>query len=132
MLWYLKVLSQYVDFATRASRREFWWFVLIHFLIIVLLVPMEIAFGFWNMTYGFGYISTPYLVLTLLPAIAVAVRRLHDTGRSGWWLLINVLPAIGSLILLFFYCQKTEDQTNRFGPSPKAPSTRHSGSAEQA
>ena len=113
MNWYIKVLKQYVDFSGRAQRMEFWMFALIHFIILVVLAVVD------GMLTG-GLIYALYALAVLLPYIAVGVRRLHDTNRSGWWLLIGFIPLIGLIILIVFWVQDSQPGDNAFGPNPKA------------
>jgi len=105
MSWYLSVLKDYAVFSGEASRREYWMFSLINFLIIVALVILDISLGMFDEEAGMGVISGIYILATLLPSLAVTVRRLHDTSRSGWWILLNFVPLIGPLILLVFLVQ---------------------------
>jgi len=111
--WYLKVLKNYVGFHGRASRTEFWMFFLINAIITFLLSLLD------NLANTDNMISGIYGLLTLLPLIAVGVRRLHDIGKSGWWYLISLIPFIGQIILLILACFKSEDHENRFGPVPR-------------
>jgi uncharacterized membrane protein YhaH (DUF805 family) len=116
--WYLKVLSRYADFEGRARRMEYWMFTLVNLIIIFCL-----AFITGLLSMGHGVHSVLVLVYSLaifIPSIAVGVRRLHDTGRSGWYLLISLIPFIGWIILLVFQLQEGERHTNEYGPDPKA------------
>lgn len=113
MQWYLKVLKNYVGFHGRASRTEYWMFLLINAIITFLLSLLD------NLANTDNMISGIYGLLTLLPLIAVGVRRLHDIGKSGWWYLISLIPFIGSIILLILACFKSENHENRFGPVPR-------------
>ncbi|MEZ5752279.1 MAG: DUF805 domain-containing protein [Paracoccaceae bacterium] len=102
--------QKYVTFDGRAARSEFWWFVL--FQLIVNVVASGV----------FGSKSIIALIITLalfLPSLAVGVRRLHDIGKSGWWVLIGLVPLLGLLVLLYFYVQDSESGTNAYGPNPK-------------
>ena len=95
---------KYADFTGRATRSEFWWFVLFLFLAdIVLLAILHIL---WLI----------FTVGVLLPRIAVAVRRLHDIDRSGWWILLALIPLVGAIVLIIWYCTKGTAGANRFGP----------------
>lgn len=114
MEWYLKVLKSYAVFQGRARRKEYWMFVLINVIISIILSVIESAAGLST------YISGIYSLLILIPSIAVTVRRLHDTGRSGWWILIGLIPLIGSIILIIFNCQDSQAKDNKYGPNPKA------------
>ncbi|RCS26944.1 DUF805 domain-containing protein [Polaribacter sp. WD7] len=124
MDWYLEVLRKYVEFSGRARRKEYWMFVLFHFIFISLLVIILIS-----STGSFDTNAEPnsivalilsvYIFGTLLPSIAVTVRRLHDIGKSGWWYFISLVPYIGSFILLIFMCMEGEKRTNKWGKNPK-------------
>ncbi|MBE3510633.1 DUF805 domain-containing protein [Enterobacter cloacae complex sp. I2] len=113
MGWYLKVLKKYFVFRGRACRREYWMFSLVSFLITLLLALLHIILDLHFDIQGI------YQLLVLIPAIALASRRLHDTGRTAWWLLLSIIPLIGWLILLFFFCKQGNPGENRFGPDPK-------------
>lgn len=101
--------AKYADFTGRASRAEFWWFAL--FLFMGDLVSMAIMNLLWVI----------FVLAMLLPRLAVGVRRLHDIDRSGWWLLIAFVPLVGWIVLLVWYCQKSDPGDNRFGPAPLSP-----------
>ena len=111
MNWYLKVLKQYVDFSGRAQRMEFWMFQLINLIVALLLSVID--------SLGTGFLGTLYALAVLLPNLAVCVRRLHDTGRSGWWLLIGLVPLIGIIVLIVFWVQDSQPETNTWGANPK-------------
>ncbi|MGD9918197.1 MAG: DUF805 domain-containing protein [Paenirhodobacter sp.] len=121
-------LQKYVTFSGRASRPEYWWFVLFLILAQLVLNILDTAiFGTGEVTRGPGSISwvshggplsAIFLLATLLPGLAVAVRRMHDLGKSGWWLLIAFVPFVGGLVLLYFLVQPSQPMTNQFGPMP--------------
>ncbi len=119
MEWYLKVLKNYADFNGRARRKEYWMFTLFNFLICLVL---EIA-GIGLMKGGIGAIFLIamglYTLGILIPSLAVSVRRLHDTDRSGWWLLIALVPLVGGLILLVFMILEGTQGPNQYGSDPK-------------
>lgn len=115
MEWYLKVLREYARFEGRARRKEYWMFALINFAIALAIGLVET--GLLGAT--FGIIGLIYLLAVLIPSLAVAVRRLHDTGRSGWWFLLVFLPLIGALVLIFFMVQDSQPGSNAYGPNPK-------------
>lgn len=119
MNWYLKVLKNYAVFEGRAQRKEYWFFALFHQIIIFVLVYLDILMASAGNAPGVGVFQLVYTLATLLPALAVTVRRLHDTDRSGWWLLLAFIPLIGALILLFFFVQDSTPGKNRFGENPK-------------
>jgi uncharacterized membrane protein YhaH (DUF805 family) len=112
MEWYLKVLKNYVGFQGRARRKEYWMFVLFSVIFSIVLSIVDAIAGLTSALSGL------YSLAVLLPSLAVGVRRLHDTGRSGWWLLISLIPLIGSIILLVFMCQDSQEG-NKYGPNPK-------------
>lgn len=114
MNWYLEVLKKYAVFSGRARRKEYWMFILFNFIIVLGLGVVEGLAG------GPGVLGSLYSLAVLIPSIAVSVRRLHDTNRSGWWLLIGVVPLIGAIVLLIFVVQDSQPGENRYGPNPKA------------
>lgn len=113
MYWYLKVLKNYVGFQGRAGRKEYWMFVLIHFIVSIILSIVESIIDLP------GILTGLYGLAVLLPSLAVGIRRLHDTGRSGWWLFISLIPFIGSIILIVFACQGSQENDNQYGSIPK-------------
>lgn len=119
MRWYLKVLKQYADFQGRARRREYWWFFLVNLLITIGLSVVDYAAGLVDPTTGYSLLAGLYSLAILLPSFAVSVRRLHDTGRRGWWLLLGLVPVIGPLVLLYFFVQDSDPGHNEYGPNPK-------------
>lgn len=118
MSWYLKVLQDYFTFSGRARRKEYWYFVLFHTILLFALGFLDAALGTMAAD-GTGLLSSLYALAVLIPGIAVSVRRLHDIGRSGWWLLIVFIPIIGAIVLLVFHVLDSEPGENRFGPNPK-------------
>ena len=121
MHWYLEVLKKYAVFSGRARRKEYWMFALVNIIIAVLLGIIEAALGIGGRREQYqSVLGGLYSLAVLLPTLGVTVRRLHDTGRSGWWILLSFIPLIGSLIVLFFLVQDSEPGENRYGPNPKA------------
>lgn len=120
MQWYLMVLQRYAEFDGRSRRMEYWMFALFNFIIGFVLGVIEGFAGISEMIGGFwGPLSAIYVLATLIPGLAVSVRRLHDTNKSGWWLLIVLIPLIGALVLLVFMLSEGDRGSNRFGPDPK-------------
>ena len=117
MSWYLRVLKQYAVFRGRARRKEFWLFWLVHLLIMIAVSFVDAALG--TAEEDVGPVFLAYYALTFLPSLAVSVRRLHDTGRSGWWILLNAVPVVGSLVVLAFSAMDGVPGDNEYGPSPK-------------
>ncbi len=111
--WYLKSLEKYVEFSGRARRKEYWTFVLVNLVISVLLSALEGIFGL------FGFLGTLFGLFVFLPSLAVGVRRLHDIGKTGWWLLISFIPLIGLIVLIYFFVQDSEPGSNQYGANPK-------------
>lgn len=119
MNWYLYVLKNYVTFSGRARRQEYWMFFLFNMLISLGLGVLDFIAETYSVKYEMGLFSGLYSLLVLLPSIAVIVRRLHDTNRSGWWILISLIPLVGVLVLLVFMCLDSQPGKNRFGVNPK-------------
>ena len=120
MNWYLEVLKKYAVFDGRARRREYWMFILINLIISVVLVIIDSLIGTVIRQAGFGLLQGLYDLAVLIPSLAVTVRRLHDTGRTGWWILIGLIPVIGGIVLLIFMLLDSESCENQYGPNPKA------------
>lgn len=129
MRWYLEVLKKYAVFSGRARRREFWYFHLFNLLFALLFALLAgfiagiiVVLAGVDETTALGItegIVDLYLLVVLVPSIAVSVRRLHDTSKSGWLVLLGLIPFIGPLLLLVFYCEDSEPGTNKYGPNPK-------------
>lgn len=118
MDWYFKVLSNYIGFRGRARRKEFWMFILVNLILTAVLSALDHILG-WHRPNGEGTLTTIYGILIFLPWWAVQFRRLHDTDRSAWWLLLLIIPIVGWLVILVFNCQSGTAGSNRFGPDPK-------------
>lgn len=103
--------SKYVTFSGRACRSEFWYFVL--FVVIGTIVCMALDY-----VLDLGLLNILFSLATFLPGIAITARRLHDIGRSGWWQLLILVPLVGCILLIFWFCRRGEPTANRFGPPP--------------
>ncbi|MBD2810946.1 DUF805 domain-containing protein [Xenorhabdus sp. Vera] len=114
MYWYLNVLKNYICFRGRAKRKEFWYFVLFQILAVLIISFLERLFAVANPEIYMGWFSAIYLLLTFLPALAVNARRLHDINCSAWWLLLHLIPFIGTVILLIFAALKGQAGSNRY------------------
>ncbi len=105
-------IQKYASFGGRAPRSEFWFYVLFQFLALIVAAIIDAVLGTQMIVYlivGLGL---------LLPSISVAVRRLHDTNRSGWWYWLFLVPIVGAIVLLIWFCTKGSDSTNDFGADP--------------
>lgn len=122
MEWYLKVLKRYVDFNGRSQRKEYWMFQLFNLLAMVVLGIVSIlVFGGGTEDGGpADILGGVYGLAVFLPSLGVTVRRLHDIGKSGWWVLLGFIPLIGMLVLIFFFAKDSQPETNQYGPNPKA------------
>ena len=119
MNWYLQALKKYADFSGRARRKEYWFFVLFNIIISIVLSICDVFLGTYSAAANMGILAGIYSLAVLIPGIAVTVRRLHDTGRSGWWILIVLVPIVGWIVLLIFMLLDSQPQ-NAYGASPKA------------
>ena len=119
MNWYLEVLKKYAVFDGRARRKEYWFFVLFNVIIGMAMGFIDALTGNINPETGLGIFSGIYALGVMIPGMAVSVRRLHDTGRSGWWLLITFVPVIGAIIFIYFMVLDSNPESNEYGPSPK-------------
>jgi len=117
--WFIGALQKYADFSGRARRKEFWMFFLFYFIFAVVLTIIDnlIGWGFADGTIGILY--TLFSLGVLLPYLAVAVRRLHDIGKSGWWYFIGLIPIIGGIWLIVLLATAGEPGENQYGPNPK-------------
>jgi uncharacterized membrane protein YhaH (DUF805 family) len=113
--------DHYVKFDGRASRSAFWWWALFALLVYAVCAIIDVAIFETLILYWIAVLGL------LLPGLSVAIRRLHDTDRSGWWLLIDLVPIIGPIVLLVFFLQGSDPGPNRFGPAPDS-----SGAVEAA
>ncbi|API93977.1 DUF805 domain-containing protein [Virgibacillus pantothenticus] len=138
MKWFIKCLKNYATFRGRARRKEFWMFTLVYMLILfasVLLLSLvspellsddQTAYGTSSTDADLGigggiltFLLTIFYISMILPSLAVTVRRLHDTGKSGWWYFIIFIPFVGWIILTIFLILDSEPNENKYGPNPK-------------
>lgn len=118
MNWFVQALKQYATFSGRARRPEYWYFVLIYLLIFIVLSIADAITGSFDADTGIGLLGGLFALGMLVPWLAVGARRLHDTDRSGWWLLLVLLPVIGPVVLLVFALLRGTEGDNRYGPEP--------------
>ena len=119
MNWYIEVLKKYTEFSGRARRKEYWYFALFNIIVSFIFIGIDFMFGTFNSEGGFGVFNTIYSLSVLLPAIGVGIRRFHDIGKSGWWLLIGFIPLIGAIVLIIFFVKDSQPGENQYGPNPK-------------
>lgn len=119
MNWYLKVLKQYADFSGRARRKEYWMFFLFNMIFAFLAAIIDNVVGTASPELGYGVFYGIYALAMFIPGLAVGVRRLHDVGKSGWMLLIALIPLIGAIWLLVLLLTDSQEGTNNWGENPK-------------
>jgi uncharacterized membrane protein YhaH (DUF805 family) len=120
MSWYLEVFRKYAQFGGRSRRKEYWYFALFNFLISLALGAIDGLTGNFDPEIGMGLLGGIYSLIIIIPSIAVTVRRLHDTDRSAWWLLIVLIPVIGIIVLIIFMLLDSNYEENQYGVSVKA------------
>jgi uncharacterized membrane protein YhaH (DUF805 family) len=136
MEWMLMPYRRYFDFSGRSRRKEYWMFLLLFVIVYVVAFALMFAGGY-SMSPTMATPGQPaemggmamlgaailgiFVLASLIPAIAVQIRRFHDQDRSGWWILLNFIPYLGSLVVLVFMCLEGTKGANRFGPDPKDP-----------
>lgn len=108
------LVDKYVTFSGRATRSEYWYVVLFGYLLALLIVLLGMMVDSPELIIG---LSSVLSLILLLPGLAVCIRRLHDTGRSGWWYLLVLIPYIGAFALLIIFCLKSSED-NKYGPKP--------------
>lgn len=118
----------YVKFSGRSSRSEYWWYALFYGVIAIVIYLVEggtttttTTVDGMSAAYAAGPVGSIWVLANLLPSIAIGVRRLHDKDRSGWWLLIALVPLVGALVLLYWFVTRGTEGANRFGPDPLGP-----------
>ncbi len=117
MNYFLDVVkNKYAQFEGRATRSEFWYFILFYMIIYIALFMVD-NFLLAGLTGGIPVLTIIFLLAMLIPSIAVGIRRLHDIGKSGWWYLLSLIPLIGLVLIVFFVMDSKED--NKYGPNPK-------------
>ena len=130
MEWYLKVMrDNYTNFSGRARRKEFWMFTLVYVIILTGCTVLDNVLGtvfmmdagpLGEISMGYGWAYIICWLIHFIPGLALAVRRLHDVGKSGWFYLIFLIPFIGAVWLLVLFCLEGKKEDNKYGPNPKA------------
>ena len=119
MKYFLYCLQHYADFTGRARRSEYWYFVLFNFIVSILIgLSLGVIAGLLNVP-ALVYLAYLWSLAVFIPSLAVSVRRLHDIGRSGWWLLLSLIPLVGSIILIIWCCFDSQPGANQYGSNPK-------------
>lgn len=114
MNYYLSVLKKYAVFSGRSRRAEYWYFTLFNIIIVIILTIISAVVGD-----NYNILGILYGLAVLIPGIAVSVRRLHDVGKSGWMLLIALIPLVGPIWLLILMLSDSNPGNNKYGPNPK-------------
>jgi uncharacterized membrane protein YhaH (DUF805 family) len=111
------IKNHYFDFEGRARRRDYWFFVLIYFIVSIILSVID-AFTF-KLIVDFPVLVNIYYLALLLPSLGISVRRLHDISKSGWWVLINLIPLIGGIWFIILAATDSQKGSNQYGENPK-------------
>jgi len=119
MNWYLAGLKNYAGFGGRARRKEYWMFSLFNLIFLIVAIIIDNVLGTTIGEAGFGLFYFLYIIAVSIPSIAVTVRRLHDVGKSGWMLLVALIPIIGAIWLFVLYVTDSNPGENQYGPNPK-------------
>ncbi|MCW8345096.1 MULTISPECIES: DUF805 domain-containing protein [Vibrio] len=119
MNWFISVLKRPIEFSGRARRKEYWYFMGISVLISVILTIIDNALGWYSVSEEIGILSGIFTLFIILPSLSVTARRLHDTGRTGWWMLLYFIPIIGFFVMLYFLVLDSENAENVYGSNPK-------------
>ena len=118
MNWYFDAWKNYVTFTGRSRRKAYWVFFVFNVIATILANLIDNVLGLAGQSV-YGPVSMLYALAVFLPGLALAVRRLHDTGRSGWWMLLGFIPLIGWIVLLIFFVTDSQPGSNPYGPNPK-------------
>ena len=119
MKWYLAVLKNYAGFSGRARRKEYWMFALFNMIFVFVALILDNILGLTAGELPYGLFYFLYALAVLIPTLAVAVRRLHDVGNSGWMFLIVIVPFIGAIWLLVLMVTDSNPGENEYGTNPK-------------
>jgi uncharacterized membrane protein YhaH (DUF805 family) len=118
MNYYFEAFKKYTVFKGRSTRSEYWYFTLFNILAILGFGLIDQLMGTFNFYVGYGPLSAIYTLAMILPGLGVSIRRLHDTGRSGWWFMITAIPVLGLLVFLYFALLDSDLNPNQYGESP--------------
>ncbi|WP_299767754.1 DUF805 domain-containing protein [uncultured Dokdonia sp.] len=117
---YVEAFKRYAEFNGRSRREEYWMFIVFNFLFSIVAFALDHIFGIALREIGYGPVYILYGLVAFIPGLALSVRRLHDVGKSGWMLLIALIPLIGAIWLLVLFATEGEATDNQYGPNPKA------------
>lgn len=114
MNYYILAIKKYFDFSTRSTRKEYWFFVLFNIIISTIVGLIDSIIGISPI------LSSAYYLFVFIPGLSVAIRRLHDIGKSGWWIFINLIPFIGFIWFIILLVLDSQPIDNKYGPNPKS------------
>ena len=114
------IQNNYTNFSGRARRSEYWYFILFYYIISILAVVLDNLLGLAMEMIGYGLITFLVALAHIIPSFALTVRRLHDVGKSGWFIFISFIPLIGTIWLLVLHCTEGDQEENKYGANPKA------------
>ena len=118
MEWATLPLKRYAEFTGRSRRKEYWTFFLLVLVSSFVIGTIEGMLGLSGMIGSYGPLSWLFMLAVLVPSIAVGIRRLHDIGKTGWLILLGLIPFVGFLILIYFFVQESQPGPNEYGPDP--------------
>ncbi len=119
MKWFLMALKKYAEFNGRSRRKEYWMFVLFQMIFAIVAMSLDNLFGLAYENIGYGPIYGVFGLTMFIPGLAVSIRRLHDVDKSGWMMLIALIPLIGAIWLLVLFVTEGTRGPNKYGPDPK-------------
>ena len=120
MNWWITCMKKYVVFSGRSRRTEYWMFALINTIISIIAMVLDNVLGTTTEDKRSGLFSGLFALATLLPSVAVYVRRLHDVGKSGWWMFIGLIPIVGVIWLFVLTVTDSQPGDNEYGENPKS------------
>lgn len=112
-------LNKYATFSGRARRSEYWWFVVFNWIVLAAAIFLDNMFGIAFIPYSYGPLYLLAGLVLVIPGLAIMVRRLHDIDKSGWYILLSLIPIVGAIVLIVWFCTDSNRTLNRFGESPK-------------
>jgi len=119
MDYYISVIKKYADFSGRARRAEYWYFYLFTIIFLIVALILDSIIGIKIGGSGVGPVYIIYALFIIIPSLAVATRRLHDIGKSGWMLFLSLIPFVGGIWLLILFVRDGDKEANKYGPNPK-------------